>query len=169
MGGSMFNGRPVKHEFVENLADTFMTMVIPDTDYIIAGSYRRGKELCGDIELVIPCDSMTDLARVNTHIMKQFGSTASLTPRMHGLYGEVQYDLFPVRRHQMGAMLLHATGSGAFNVLMRRKAHKRGLLLNQYGLFKRSTNEPVVISSEEGDFFKYLWMDFVDPKDRSIK
>jgi len=169
MGGKLYSGERVKREHVEGMASMFMISVIPGVDYRIAGSYRRGADTCGDIELVIPCRDEAELSRVRGCIAKQFGCTESGTANMHGLYGCVQYDLFPILYSHMGACMLHATGSWQFNKWMRKEAMCYGLLLNQYGLFNRKTNEPVLLSSNEEDFFKRLGLDFVDPINRSIK
>jgi DNA polymerase (family 10) len=124
--------------------------------------------MCGDIELIIPCKTASELAEVRGHIAKQFGCTKSGTAKTSGMWGEIQFDIFPCHSYQLGSILLHATGSWAFNKEMRERARERGLKLNQYGLFKRKDDSPVVISNKEETFFKYLDMDYVDPCNRSL-
>ena len=163
--------RPIKREYVQSHVDVFTGLVFQGMKIqpIITGSYRRGAHVCGDIELVIPCDTMSEVAEVSGCIAKQFGCTESGSAKNMGVYGEVQFDLFPCRRHQLGSMLLHTTGSWLFNKKMRTHAHKMGFLLNQYGLFRSATKEIYMVHETEEKFFKYLEMEYVAPCDRSMK
>lgn len=63
--------------------------------------------------------------------------------------------------------LLYAIGSGQFNLRMRALAKKKGYLLNQRGLFKRTPNglEEVPIKKEE-DIFNILGMHYRPPEER---
>jgi len=170
MGGNLFNTCAIKGTYVRDHARIFMMSVIqmPDLEHHITGSFRRGAEYCGDIELVFVPKSDEEKAELMGKIAKQFGCNKSTHgPKLNGQYGCVQFDLHIASSRTLGAMLLHTTGSYAFNIVMRRRASERGLLLNQYGLFNKCTREPVVLGSDEERFFKYLDMDFVDPKDRS--
>jgi DNA polymerase/3'-5' exonuclease PolX len=167
MGGNMFNSIPVPCEHVESLVWSFMTMVIPDADYIITGSFRRGAKVCGDIELVIPYNTASEHSRIQGCIATQFGCTASGTANTHGMYGQIQYDLFPVLKKHMGAMLLHSTGSYKLNKRMRTIAKERGMLLNQYGLFDRTDNSPLVRTESERPFFNHIGLDYLDPQERT--
>ena len=168
MGGNLFDSVGIKREHVDSLTHSFMISTIPNAEYIVTGSYRRGAKVCGDIEIVLPCDSKSEYARVGGCIAKRFGCTKQGTPNTHGMYGQVQFDLFPCHRYQLGSMLLHSTGSWKFNKMMRTKAMERGLLLNQYCIKHRRTDEILLVSPNEEDFFKYLWIDFVDPNERSM-
>jgi len=172
MGGKLLNGVRIERKYIAQLTEHFVTSVFPAMTrsqiqgIIVAGSYRRGKDVSGDIELVIPCDTMSEYAWVRGKIVKQFGSTESSGPKMSGLWGQVQFDLFPCHRHQMGSMLLHATGSWEFNKEMRTRARNLGMKLNQYGLFRINSDTPFLVDETEEKFFKYIEMDYVDPKDR---
>eukprot|EP00756_Hemistasia_phaeocysticola_P048484 Hpha_TRINITY_DN22908_c0_g1::TRINITY_DN22908_c0_g1_i1::g.153983::m.153983/K02330/POLB; DNA polymerase beta len=65
--------------------------------------------------------------------------------------------------------VLYFTGSAVFNVHMRAEAHKQGMILNEYGLYKLkpdgSKGERLPAESEE-DYFKYLKIPYVKPEDR---
>jgi len=135
--------------------------------YMICGSYRRGKPSCGDIEIVFIVDSGEVLGSLYTKLYKTFGYCLNGEPRMRGLWGEVQFDIFISKTQDLGFMLLHATGSGLHNELMRKEAKKYGLKLNQYNLSRR--NGTVVLrSSNEEDIFKYLVMAYKRPEEREV-
>lgn len=168
MGGARHNGQRIDRDDVMKCALSFMTQHIVCTDFIIAGSYRREKQTCGDIELVIPCETMSQFATVQGSISTVFGCTESGRPVCHGLHCGVQFDLFPCYKHQVGSMLLHTTGSWKFNKYMREVAKSRGYLLNQYGLWTAADHKPIVVSDTEDDFFKYLGIRYVKPNERSM-
>jgi len=47
--------------FIVYLIVKFITFKLNINGYLIAGSYRRSKFICGDIDLVIPAHLMQDL------------------------------------------------------------------------------------------------------------
>ena len=168
MGGAALNGVRIDREIIPILADNFVSTCLRANDipYYICGSYRRGKKDCGDIEIVFHANEGDRRNLLQAKIMQIFGMTLDNKPKMQGLYGQVQFDLFIADDSSLGAMLMHATGSGDFNVKMRTAAMKRGWLLNQYGLFKRVDRTPVVLGKDEATIFCHLGMEYIKPEDR---
>ena len=78
---------------------------------------------------------------------------------------DVQVELNRTTRHNMGAALLHSTGSAMFNAELRMFAKQRGFILNQYGLTNKLSNK--VVSRTEEAIFKALGLDFIPPEDRN--
>ena len=66
----------------------------------------------------------------------------------------------------MGAMILFATGSGDFNIRMRSIAKHKGWKLNRYGLYDRITEEVILESPNEKDFFDKIGAGWIEPKNR---
>lgn len=128
----------------------------------VAGSIRRRKETIGDIDILVVTengdkvmDFFTSLDNVDRIIAK--GPTKS-TVR---LKENVSSDLRVLPEKSFGSALLYFTGSKDFNVELRKIAIKKGLKLNEYGLFK---GEEAVARFTEDEIFKKLGMDYVEPE-----
>jgi DNA polymerase (family 10) len=113
-----------------------------------AGSMRRGREDVGDIDLLVVAE---DGARVREAFVGTPGVERVLANGERkasvrlGVDGRViQVDLRLVPASSLGAALMYFTGSKEHNVRLRERALKRGLTLNEYGLFPEDpeTDEP---------------------------
>ena len=77
------------------------------------------------------------------------------------LKGGLQVDLRVVPPKSFGAALAYSTGSKSHNVHLRRIAQTRGLLLNEYGLFRGDT---VVAGKTEDEVYRALGLAWVPPE-----
>lgn len=76
-----------------------------------------------------------------------------------------KWDFFRTPTKDKWAMLLYSTGSQAHNILMRRKAQRNGMKLNQMGLFDRETGELLSKNANsEKWFFDKLDMKYKEPQ-----
>ena len=134
-----------------------------------AGSLRRFKEICGDIDLLA---SSKKPAAVIEFFISQPGivkvlargeSKASVI-----LAGGIQCDLRVVSDAEFPFALAYFTGSKEHNIVMRQRAIQRGLRLNEYGLFKSKEEtraaELLVPCKAEEDIFAKLDLAFVPPE-----
>ncbi len=129
---------------------------------IAAGSIRRMKETIGDADFLVVSRkpkpimdyfvSMPEVTHVYAH-----GATKSMVRLASGL----DCDLRVVPRESFGAALNYFTGSKAHNVALREIAIKKGLKLNEYGLF-RGTRQ--VAGRTEEDLYKALDMSYIQPE-----
>ncbi len=129
---------------------------------VIAGSYRRGKETVGDIDILVitsaPAAVMErfvtyeDVAEVLSH-----GSTRSSVVLRCGL----QVDVRVMPRECFGAALHYFTGSRAHNIAIRRLGQERGLKINEYGIFK---GERRIGGAEEEDVFSAVGLRYIPPE-----
>lgn len=82
----------------------------------------------------------------------------------------IKADIFLTRPDEYIFALLFATGSGKFNVRMRKLAKIRGYLLNQRGLYKKTTDKSGILQlvpiKNEREVFQLLNMRYLVPKDR---
>ncbi|TWT36433.1 DNA polymerase/3'-5' exonuclease PolX [Posidoniimonas corsicana] len=102
-----------------------------------AGSYRRGKETVGDIDLL--ADS-TDVGAVMDRL-GEFPGVAEVIARGDTkmsvrLDSQLQVDLRVVPSESFGAALQYFTGSKEHNVEVRGLAKQQGLRVNEWGVFR---------------------------------
>jgi DNA polymerase (family X) len=107
----------------------------------IAGSYRRGKETVGDLDILIesadPAEAMNRLAEFpSVEAVLGRGDTKMSVRLATGL----QVDLRIVPAESFGAALQYFTGSKDHNVVLRGLAKDRGLKINEYGVFRVTDN-----------------------------
>jgi len=102
-----------------------------------AGSWRRGRETVGDLDLVVDSDDSTAVMD-RLHAWKE--TTAVLLrgetkTSVRGPRG-VQIDLRVVEHRSFGAALQYFTGSKEHNVRLRSRARERGRTINEYGVYE---------------------------------
>jgi DNA polymerase (family 10) len=135
----------------------------------MAGSLRRFKEICGDVDLLA---SSKKPAAVIDFFVSQPGIVKVLakgeTKASVILDGGIQCDLRVVSDAEFPFALAYFTGSKEHNIVMRQRAIQRGLRLNEYGLFKskEETRDPklLVPCQDEGEIFEKLGLVFVPPE-----
>jgi DNA polymerase (family 10) len=108
----------------------------------VAGSYRRGRETIGDVDLLVDAD---DVNAVMDHLGR-FEELATVIGRgdtkMSIRLGRgLQIDLRVVPPKSFGAALQYFTGSKDHNVVLRGMAKDRGLRINEYGVFRVHDDE----------------------------
>jgi DNA polymerase (family 10) len=146
-------------------ADEFLAYLkkLPQIKKIsLAGSLRRQKETVRDIDILVIShkpDKVMD-AFVNfpgrREILAKGGTKSSLRTNQ-----DVQVDCRVVEERSFGAALLYFTGSKNFNIKLRQLAIKKGLKINEYGVFKK---DKFLTGGSEEEIFKVLGMDYVEPE-----
>jgi len=127
------------------------------------GSFRRRRETVGDLDLIV----LGDAARLSEAFVtgpevKEVlvrGSAKSSVVLATGL----QVDLRPFAADSLGAALQYFTGSKAHNVAVRERAVRRGLKLNEYGVFEVETDVRIA-GATEGDVYGALGLAFIPPE-----
>ena len=129
---------------------------------IAAGSYRRGLETIGDLDILVTApagravmDRFVAYQEVRDVLAR--GETKSSVRLQSGL----QVDLRVVPQESYGAALLYFTGSKAHNVVLRQLAQQRGLKLNEYGVFRG--DKPVAGETEES-VYASLGLPWIPPE-----
>jgi DNA polymerase (family X) len=148
----------------------------------IAGSLRRMRETIGDVDLICCVKD----ASIGEQIMAAFVSF----PGVERIMGQgpskasvvtvsgLQVDLRVLPEEHFGAAMLYFTGSKDHNVKMRGLAQKKGMTLNEWGLYKLKEYEKAekktaeapqlkaVASKTEIEIYEKLGMAFVEPEMR---
>ena len=129
---------------------------------VIAGSYRRGRETVGDLDILVTAvadspvmDRFTAYDEVAEVISS--GTTRATVILRSGL----QVDLRVVPAHSLGAALHYFTGSKAHNIQIRRLGQQRGLKINEYGVFK---GEHAIAGESEESVFASVGLHFIPPE-----
>lgn len=123
---------------------------VPGVTHVeIAGSYRRGRDTVGDLDLVVCGRRGVDLPAAlrrcaDVKTLEAAGPTRCTAILRNGM----QADLRLMRPESLGSALHYFTGSRDHNVHLRRRAQERGLKLNEYGLFKE--DKQIAGKTEEG-------------------
>jgi len=157
----------------------------PDLILTICGSYRRGKLDCGDIDVLItnpkkPNEELAPYGYLKNFVKKlqEIGFiVGDLTTEGDKKYMGVcklnadgrgrRIDIRCVDYVSYYAALIYFTGSKDFNIDVRRRAIEKGYSLNEYFFTKTSTNEKIMVHSEE-ELFQILKIPYVLPTDRNI-
>jgi DNA polymerase (family 10) len=106
-------------------------------DVTVAGSFRRGRETVGDLDLLVasrrPAAAMKAFTGYDeVREVLAAGDTRCSVRLACGL----QVDLRIVPPDSYGAALHYFTGSKAHNIHVRRIGQRQGLKINEYGVFK---------------------------------
>lgn len=147
-----------------------------------AGSLRRGCETIGDIDLLAATADQAATDRLQKTfaampmIEKVLASGETKTSVRLGAPHSVQVDLRIVPEDSFGAAWLYFTGSKQHNIVLREKALKKKLTLNDYGLFpddgkdaphKRGVKS--VAGKTEAEIYKKFGMEWIPPELREAR
>lgn len=129
---------------------------------ICAGSFRRRKETVGDLDILITANdkqvAMDHFIKFDeiSEILSQGTTRASVR-----LHSGIHVDLRIVAPHSYGAALIYFTGSKAHNIHLRGMAIKKGLKINEYGVFK---NEYRLQAETETEVYQKIGLEFIEPE-----
>jgi DNA polymerase (family 10) len=129
-----------------------------------AGSFRRRRETIGDLDIIVvggDPQALSDALAAHPDVKEVLGHGAAKTSVV--LASGLQVDLRPFAADSLGAALQYFTGSKAHNLALRERALKRGLKLNEYGVFRVDGGEKIASAREE-DVYAALGLAFVPPE-----
>ncbi len=150
-----------------NVAQEFVARLrrLPEVQRIEpAGSLRRRKPTVRDIDLLMTSrspakvmDAFVTLPMVKEVLAKGPTKSSILTAE------DVQVDCRVESAASFGAAMVYFTGSKDFNIRLRTIAQKKGLKINEYGVFK---GERCIAGKTEEEVFGCLSMSYIDPEMR---
>lgn len=140
-------------------------------NFVFCGSYRRGKETIGDLDILVlkleDDDSdnkniIDSIAAISEKVMVSGDKKSSV------LIDGIQVDIRFSRKKDFIFQVMHATGSKEENVRLRAIAKKKDMALSEYGLHMNVTESPTLVldlNSEE-DIYAALGVPYVAPEKR---
>ena len=145
----------------------------------IVGSYRRGAQNSGDIDVIITAPSENSFKQIIDELLKQGIIVAVLSrgPSKCLVMAKIpssetirRVDFLYTTAEEFPFAILYFTGSKMFNTMMRQHAVNMGLTMNEHGLYKfdkKTKGEKVSHQfTSEKDIFDYLQLPYVAPEKR---
>lgn len=167
-------------EYKEVFDKVFNESTPSGSKFEIVGSYRRGKQQSGDIDIIITntdnnkkafedfLDALVENGII-THLLSR-GRTKSLTLGQLPGKPSRRVDLMYTPPQEYAFAIIYFTGSKAFNTMQRQRALGLGYTLNEHGMHEmKKGNKGAKV---EGDFpdeqsiFKFLGMKYKQPNER---
>ncbi|MDE2049546.1 MAG: DNA polymerase/3'-5' exonuclease PolX [Gammaproteobacteria bacterium] len=128
----------------------------------IAGSYRRGRDTVGDLDVLVCAPGSVNVSSALRHYPDLRGMTAAGSTKASGvLRNGLQFDVRVVPQQSFGAALQYFTGSKDHGIHLRRRAQERGLKLSEYGLYDGQRR--LAGDTEEG-VYEALGLCFIPPE-----
>jgi DNA polymerase beta len=158
----------------------------PSLEVVICGSYRRGTPTSGDVDVLLYHPDIKTSKYIKTpSYLELFVDELStegfiidnITDKNYRIkyMGFCKYKDQPVRRidirmipyNSIHTAMLYFTGPAELNTQMREKAKRRGMILNEYGLYidSEAGKKQVKITSEK-DVFDHVGMKYLRPEER---
>jgi len=128
----------------------------------MAGSFRRGRESVGDLDILVTAEAPENVFDVFSRLpqvreVRLRGPTKETVVLDQGL----QVDLRVVEPESFGAAMQYFTGSKDHNVRLRSLARDRGLKVNEYGVYRG--DERIAGRSEE-EVYGALGLAWIPPE-----
>jgi DNA polymerase/3'-5' exonuclease PolX len=155
-------------KYIDSIISNINSINNTKYEYLMCGSYRRGKDFCNDIDIVITNkDTKYGLNIVIDSIDKILDTISMGRTKFMGfskLCNDIRrIDIRYVQYKYYHSAILYFTGSMELNRTMRQKAKSLGYKLSEYGL---SINNKWVETYTEKDIFKMLNMNYIQPNKR---
>lgn len=150
-----------KGDFVLKFADKIFKQLKPYSKRIkIVGSIRRKKKNPVDIDiLIIPKDK----EKIKQILIKN-GKVIENGERQFAVKIKgIKIEIYFVSAESWGSALIAYTGSSGYSIGLRIQAKKRGLKLNQYGLFRGSKR---IAGKTEKQVYESLGKSYKLPENR---
>lgn len=147
----------------------------------IVGSYRRGAQSSGDIDVIITSKSPAVFTKFVDNLIKEKiilyvlsrGPTKCLviTKLNNGNGIARRVDFLYTTPEEFPFAILYFTGSKIFNTVMRHQALTMGLTMNEHGLYKMEAKKKGKkvdhVFKDEKDIFDYLNLEYKAPNERT--
>ena len=136
-----------------------------------AGSYRRGRETVGDLDILVVSTSPEEVMDRMDEFPDRAETIARGGTKMSvRLSNGLSVDLRVVPAESFGAALQYFTGSKDHNVVLRGMARQQGLRINEYGVYRvQGNDQQYVAGAEEADVYAALDLPWFPPELRESR
>jgi DNA polymerase/3'-5' exonuclease PolX len=170
---------------IETMLNNIVFNLDPKYIFIICGSYRRGKLISNDIDILLIHENVLEgsgreqdnkylkifVDELHRHKFIIDDLTVSTGTKYMGfcrlneksIIRRIDIRMVPVI--SFFPALVYFTGPYEFNQNMRKTAKKQGYKLNEYGLYDLKTNKSLILLNEKM-VFDMLNMDYLEPHER---
>ena len=146
----------------------------------IVGSYRRGAQSSGDIDVIITSNSPRVFTtfidnlikeRIILHVLSRGPTKCLVVAKIPSSNVARRVDFLYTNPEEFPFAILYFTGSKIFNTVMRHIALEKGYTMNEHGIYKmeaKKKGEKVqhTFTSEE-DIFNFLGLEYKTPIERT--
>jgi NAD-dependent DNA ligase/predicted flap endonuclease-1-like 5' DNA nuclease len=146
----------------------------------IVGSYRRGAENSGDIDVIITStlpqvftkfvDNLLK-EKIILHILSRGPTKCLVVAKIPGSDAARRVDFLYTNPEEFPFAILYFTGSKIFNTVMRHVALENGYTMNEHGIYKmeaKKKGEKVNHNfKSEQDIFNFLGLEYKSPIERT--
>ncbi len=160
----------IKLAVAEQIAEPFLAYLnaVPGIKQaIIAGSYRRRQETVGDIDILVACRKSAEVIDRFIHYeeVERVLARGTTKATVFLRFG-VQVDLRVVPEASYGAALHYFTGSKPHNIAVRMLGVRRGLKINEYGVFRGNSR---IAGRTEEEVYKQVDLPYIEPELREMR
>ena len=156
----------------------------PDANFEIVGSYRRGAQTSGDIDVIITGKTgvvykafVDELLKTGIilEVLSRGSSKTLVIAKLPGLYEGKEriarrVDFLYAPPDEFAFAILYFTGSKTFNTVMRQYGLDKGYTFNEHGIYRlenKKKGEKVETEFKtEKDIFNFLGLQFKTPIER---
>lgn len=145
----------------------------------IVGSYRRGAQTSGDIDVILTCNnpklfvSFVDVLikeKIILHVLSRGPSKCLVVAKIPQSDSARRVDFLFTSPEEFPFAILYFTGSKIFNTVMRQVAVDKGYTMNEHGIYhmdsKTKGNKVERTFNTEKDIFNFLGLEYKSPTER---
>ena len=159
----------------------FKKVASPNSRFEIVGSYRRGAQNSGDIDIIITSDNAKVFVNFIDELIKQKiileilsrgPSKCLVMAKIPSSDSTRRVDFLYTSLEEFPFAILYFTGSKIFNTVMRNQSLQMGLTMNEHGLYtleedgKKKGEKVNWTFKDEKDIFDYLNIEYKTPIER---
>jgi len=166
-------------KFKKIFTDIFITDTNKEATFEIVGSYRRGQQTSGDIDVIITGKTSVVYKKFVNDLLKtgiilevlSCGESKTLViAKLPGKNIARRIDFLYAPPNEFAFAILYFTGSKIFNTLMRQYSLNKGYTFNEHGIYKlENKKKGAKVNKEfntEKDIFDFLGLQFKTPLER---